>query len=175
MVFVRGSANRKDTEMQTQVSQRYRQRGRIAGIAMIICCAGAIVLTWAPSLIGGANDNAAPVKSSPVPTQAGGANEAPADPAQGSRDTPTRPTCAEVDAIASIQEIARTGESGGTVGCGVGSNLAGGTPADNQSEEQVDVATFLAWHVQGRNLMQYAHQTTLSGPSWTEAKDDRPR
>jgi hypothetical protein len=171
MVFVRDSANRKDIKMQTQASQQHNQLGRIAGIAMVMSCAAVIatLLTWAPSSIGSANDNPAPAKLSAMPAQAAGAKQAPADPAHGSSDSPTRPTCAELGGIE------KTGESSGTVGCGVRSNLAGGTPASNQSEERLDVGTFLAWHVQARNLIQYAYQTTLSGPSRTEAKDDRPR
>lgn len=174
---MRDSANRKDIKMHTQASQQHKQRGRIPGIAMVISCAAAIaiLLTWAPSTIGGANHNPAPSKVSAMPAQAAGANDGPVDRGQGSSDRPTKPICAELDGIASVQETEMTGESSGTVGCGVGSNLAGGTPASNQSEERVDVATFLAWHVQARTLAQYAYQPTLSGPSRTAAKDDRPR
>jgi hypothetical protein len=72
-------------------------------------------------------------------------------------------TCAELGAIALTPETGRTGEASGTVWCGVRSNLAGGTPASNQSAERVAVATFLAWHVQARNLIQYAQHPAV-GP-----------
>jgi len=163
--------------MRTQASQQHKQRGRIPGIAMVTTYAAVMVafVAWVPFSIGSANDNAAPAKLSAVPAQAGGAKEAAADPGHGSSDRPTRPTCAELGGIASTPETQRTVEPGGIVECGVRSNLAGGTPASDQSEERVDVATFLAWHVQAHNLIQYAYQTTLSGPSRTEAKGDRPR
>jgi len=149
--------------MRTQASQQHKQQGRIPGIAiaMVVLCAAvmATVVGWVPSSIGSANDNSPPAKlSAVVPVQVGGAKEATADPGDGSRDRPTRPTCAERG-----------------VGCGVGNNVAGGTPASDQSEERVDVATFLAWHVQAHTLIQDAYQTRLSSLSQTEARADRPR
>jgi hypothetical protein len=39
--------------------------------------------------------------------------------------------------------------------------------------EQEDVATLLAWHVEARNLNQYAYQITLAEPSRTVAEADR--
>ena len=150
---MRGSANRKNIEMQTQASQQYNQPGRITGIAMVMYCAAVIatLLTWAPSSIGSVNDDAAPAKLSAMPPHGVGAKEAPADPAHESSDSSTRPTCAELGEIALTQETERTGKSGGSVGCGVGSNLAGGTSAgSNRIEEQIDVGTLLAWHLQAR-------------------------
>jgi hypothetical protein len=43
--------------MQTQASQQHNQAGRIAGIGMVMSCAGVIatLLIWAPSSIGSAN------------------------------------------------------------------------------------------------------------------------
>ena len=164
IVFVRSSAYRKDTEMQTQVSEQCKQPGRIAGVAMVISRAAfiATLLTWAPSSIGSANDNPAPAKAWAGPAQAAGAKEATAEPGNGSGDLPTRPMCAGHGGITSTQVTAGTGESGGTVACGVGNNLAGGSTTSNQEEELVDVATFLAWHVQARSLSPYAFQATPS-------------
>jgi hypothetical protein len=132
MVFVRDRFNRKEFKMQTQASQQHKQRGQVPGIAMVISCAAVTTafLTWDPSSIGSANDNLAPARLSAVPAQAAGAKEAPADAGRGSSDRPTRPMCAKLSEIASTQETKR---SAGPVGCGLGSNLAGGTPASNQS------------------------------------------
>jgi hypothetical protein len=140
---IRPSGPSTPDKMQTQASQQHKQRGQVAGIAMVISCAAVTTafLTWDPSPIGSADDNPAPARLSAVPAQAAGANEAPADPGRGSSGRPTRPMCAEFGGIASTQETKRTGESGGPVGCGFGSNLAGGTPASNQSGERVDIAT----------------------------------
>lgn len=157
--------------MHTQASQQHNQLVRIAGIATVVSCAAVIgtLLTWAPSSTGSANDNAAPAKLAAMPTHATGVKEAPAHPADGSSDSPARPNCAELGGIASTQGTQRTGESSGTVECGVRSNLAGDAPASNQSVKQVGVATFLAWHAQARSLIQYTHRTTLSGPSQMNA------
>lgn len=152
--------------MQTQVSQQYNEMVRIAGVAMVMSRAAAIaiLLTWAPSLIGSAKHNPEPAKLPAVPALAAGAKDAPADPGQGSRDSPTRPICAGLGGIASTQVAERNSESGGTIGCGIGSNLAAGTPASNHSGEQVDVATFLSWHGQARSPSPYAYEATLSRP-----------
>jgi hypothetical protein len=164
VLFVRGGANRKDTEMQTRVSQQNNQMVRIADIAMVISRAAVIatLLTWVPSSIGGASDKPAPAKSSAGPAPAAGAKEATADPGHESSDFPTTPMCAGLGGIASTQVAEMTGESGATVGCGVGNNLAGGPPASNDRAEQVDVATFLAWHVQARSVSPYAYEARLS-------------
>jgi hypothetical protein len=171
MVFVRSSAFRKDTEMQMQVSEPCKQPGRIAGVAKDISRAAVIatLLTWAPSSIGGVNDNPAPATASAGPAQAAGAKEATADPGNKSGDLPTRPMCAGPGGIASTQLAEGTSESSVTIVCGVGNNLAGDSPANNQSEEQEDVATFLAWHLQARSLSPYAYQTTLSRPPQIKA------
>ena len=164
MVFVRSSTYRKDTKMQTRVSGQCKQPGRIAGVAMDISRAAVIasLLTWIPSSIGGADDNPAPARASAAPANAADAKEATAEPGKGSGEIPTRPMCAGLDGITSTQVTAGTGESGGSVGCGVGNNLAGDSTTSNQGEEQADVANFLAWHVQARSLSPYAFQATPS-------------
>lgn len=163
--------------MEAQARQQYNQVIRVVRIAVVISCAAGIAALagWAPSSIGGANDNAAPVRLSAAPAQSAGATEASTGQAHRATDAPTRPTCAELDVGKSTPEVERTGEAITAVGCGVRSNIAEATPASNQGDERVDVATLLAWHVQAHNLIQYAHQTTLSGPSQIVAKDDRPR
>ena len=161
--------------MQTHANQQHKQRGRVPGIAMAMSRAVAIamLLSWAPSSIGSANHDSVPARLPAVPAQTAGAKETPAA-GRGSRDSTNFPICAEFRRVAATQNAERSGESTDIVGCGVSNNLAGGMPASNQSEERVDVATFLVWHVQGRNVGQYAYQTTLSGPSRTEATDYRP-
>jgi hypothetical protein len=161
-----------DNVTDSTASQRYNQLIRIVRIAVVVSCAAGIaaLVGWAPSSISGASDNATPDRLSAAPAQAAGTTETATDQAQRSSDTPTRPTCAERGVIASTPEIGATDESVAVVGCGVRSNLAEGTPAS--SEERVDVATLLAWHVQAYNLIQYAYQTTLSGSPQTDAKYD---
>ncbi len=150
--------------MQTPASQPHK-RCRIPGIAIVSCAAVATLLTWAPSSIGSANDNPVTVKLSAVPSQAAGAKDAPVDSRHESSERPTRPTCAELAGIASTQTTERTGESNVALGCGVRSNVAGGTQASDQIEERIDVATLLAWRSQARNSIQYASDATLSRPS----------
>jgi hypothetical protein len=162
--------------MQTQASQQHKQRVRIAGIAMGMSRAAAIavLLAWTPSSIGSANHDSAPGKSLSLPVQAAGTKEAPADRGLGSGDLPSGPMCAELGGITATQDTERSAEAGDTVGCGIGNNLAVGMPASIYGEERVDVETFLEWHVQGRNVGQYAYQSTISDPSRTEEKGYRP-
>lgn len=162
--------------MQTQASQQHKQRVRIRGIAMGMSRAAAIavLLAWTPSSIGSANHDSAAAKLPVIPAQAAGTKEAPADRGQGSGDLPSGPMCAELGGIAATQDTERGGESGDGIGCGIGNNLAVGMPASTYSEERVDIETFLEWHVQGRNVGQYAYQSTLSDPSRTEEKGYRP-
>ncbi len=160
--------------MQMQASQRPRQRGGIPRGVMVIACTGVIagLLIWAAPSVGGANnsgDNMAPGRISAVPAQAAGQKEASADERGGSNERPAKPTCAELGRMASMQESERTAEATNTLGCGVQGNVASGTPAGNQSQEGVDVATFLAWHLQVRNLIPYAYQTTPSRRSQVKA------
>ena len=138
--------------MQSEVSQQCTPRGRMADIAMAVSRAAflAILLTWAPSSIGGANDSSEPDKSTPVPPQADRAKEAPAEEAHGLSDGPNRPTCAELGVKAANQSAAAVAGSRLNVGCGVGNQLAGTTPASNYRKERAVVAIFLAWHVQAR-------------------------
>ena len=150
--------------MQTPASQSHK-RCRIPGIVVMSCTAVATLLTWAQCSIGSANDAPVPVKPSTVPFQVAGAKEAPVDSRRESSERPTRPTCAELAGIASTRATERTGESNVALGCGVQSNLADGTRASDQLEERIEVATFLAWHSQVRDTMQYASDTTLSRPS----------
>jgi hypothetical protein len=160
--------------MQAQVSQWYDQLISVMRIAMVL---SGSALMAAASVGGvasssGGNDNAAPVQLSAAAAQAPGPTEAATDPPHGSRHSPTRPTCAEVGAMASTPEIERTGESRGTDGCGPLSTLADGAPAIDRSQERVDLATLLAWHVQAHNSIAYACQTTP--PARKEAKHDVP-
>lgn len=130
---------------------------RIAVIAIAVCCAGviAILLDWAPFSIGGASDDSVPVRLSAIPAQTASAIEAPADRGDESRDTPTPPTCAELDGIASTEEPARFGEPRGVLGCDMFGNLA----ADAQASNQSDVEAFLAWHLEVRDLIQHARRS----------------
>ena len=57
--------------MQTPVTRKYNQRGRISGIAMITSCAAAILLAGGPSSVGGTNGISAPARVSALPNQAG--------------------------------------------------------------------------------------------------------
>jgi hypothetical protein len=77
--------------------------------------------------------------------------------------------------MASAPEIESTGESGGTVGCAPVSTLADGAPAPDQSEERVDLATLLAWHMQAHYSSAYICQTTPPATSRRGAKHDPPR
>ena len=58
--------------MQTPVTRKYSQRGRISGIAMITSCAAAILLAGGPSSVGGTNGISAPATVSALPNQADG-------------------------------------------------------------------------------------------------------
>ena len=161
--------------MQTQASQ-HKQRVRITGIAMGMSRAAAIavLLAWTPSSIGSANHDSATSKLPVMPAHAAGTKELPGDRGQGTGDLPGGPMCAELGGITATQDTERSAESGDTVGCGIGNNLAVGMPASTYGEERVDVETFLEWHVQGRNVGQYAYPSTLSDPSRTEEKGYRP-
>ena len=155
---------KKDIKMQTSASQPHKQ-GRIPGSPVMSCAALASFLTWAPCSIGSAHDDPMPVKLSTLPFQVAGAKQAPVDSRHESSERPTRPTCAELAGIASTRATERTGESNVALGCGIQSNVADGTQANDQVEERIDVETFLAWHSQVRDTMQYASDTTLSRPS----------
>jgi hypothetical protein len=144
--------------MQTPACQPHKQ-GRIPGIPVMSCAALATFLTWAPCSIGSANDDPMPVKLSTLPFQVAGAKQAPVDSRHESSERPIRPTCAE---LASTRATERAGESNVPLGCGIQSNVADGTQASDQLEERIDVATFLAWHSQVRDTMQYASDTPLS-------------
>jgi hypothetical protein len=111
--------------MQPLASQQHKQWGRIPRRVMVMSCNGVIasLLIWSSS-VGGANDNSAPVKISAVPAQPAGSKEASADKRGGSSNRPTRPTCAELGAMASTQESERTVEASSALGCGVRSNVA---------------------------------------------------
>jgi hypothetical protein len=162
--------------MQTQLRQRHHQLSRIAGIATITTSVAVIasLLVWAPSSIGSASTDTAPARLAATPTPAGGAKEVSADPAHGSGDRPSRPTCAEVGEIAAIWQTESAGGPGAAAGCGAPSNLAGDVPVSHQSEDPVDVATFLAWHMQARSSIDaLSHPASGSvahrGRSWSSA------
>ena len=57
--------------MQTPVTRKYSQRGRISGIAMITSCAAAILLAGGPSSVGGTGVSV-PATVSGLPNQADG-------------------------------------------------------------------------------------------------------
>ena len=135
----------------------------------------AALLEGVPSSIGSANENTAAAQSSAAPPQAPGAVETAMDPVHGAGDRPGRPTCAGLGVIASTPEIETNNESTDTLGCATRSNLAGGASTNKPSEDRVDVATLLAWHVEANTLIPYARQTTVSGPSQPQARQDRPR
>jgi hypothetical protein len=161
--------------MKTQANQLHKQQVRITGIAMAMSRAAAIavLMAWTPSSIGSANHDSAPARLPAVPAQAAGTKAVPAVPGHGPGALPTGPMCAERGVLKTARFTEGSGESAEALGCGIGNNLAGGTPARTDDEERVDVATLLAWHVEGRNLGQDVYQTTLSGPSRTNAQDHR--
>ena len=162
--------------MKTHANQLHKQRVRITGIAIAMSRAAAIAVLvgWTPSSIGSANHDSAPAVRLPaVPAQAAGTKAVPADPGHGAGEIPTGPMCAKLGVITAKRFTEGKGESADAVGCGIGNNLAGGAPARTDAEDRVDVATFLAWHVEGRNLGQDVYQATLSAPSRTNAQDHR--
>jgi hypothetical protein len=158
--------------MKTHANQVHQQRVRITGVAMAISRAAAIAVLvgWTPSSIGSANHDSAPAK---LPAQAAGTKAVPADPGHGPGELPAGPMCAELVVITPKRFTEAKGESADAVGCGIGNNLARGIPARTDDEDRVDVATFLAWHVEGRNLGQDVYQATLSAPSRPNAQDHR--
>ena len=157
--------------MTTKVSRLHKQRVRITGSAMAMFRAAAIsiLLAWTPSSIGSANHDKFPVG----PAQAAGMKAAPAHPGYGSGALPTAPICAEFGVIKAKRFTEGNGEFTNAIGCGIGNNLAVGPSSLTHDEERVDVATFLAWHVEGRNLGQDVYQATLSAPLRTNAQDHR--
>jgi hypothetical protein len=161
--------------MKTQANQLHKRRVRITGMAMAMprAAAIAVLLAWTPSSIGSADHDSARARLPAVPAQAAGTKAVPADPGYGPGDLPTGPMCAELGVIRATRFTEDNGESADAVGCGIGNNLAGGKPSRAYDEERVDVATFLAWHVEGRNLGQDVYRTTLSDPSPTNAQDHR--
>lgn len=58
--------------MQTRVTQKHKQRGRISGIAMIVSCTAAILLAGGLSSISGTNEVSATATVSALPNQADG-------------------------------------------------------------------------------------------------------
>ena len=56
--------------MQTPVTHKYYQRGRISGIAIVTSCAAAILLAGGLSSIGGTNGITAPARVSTLPNPA---------------------------------------------------------------------------------------------------------
>ena len=133
--------------MQTQTTQQ--PAGRLGRIPMMVSCAAAILLTWGPASIGGTGDIPAPAVLSATLTPAYSANQGLPGPGQGSSDA-KGPLCAAAGAV--------------DPWC-TADHRVEGAPGE-QSQEWVDVATFVEWHVQARHLAQYEYQTltALSGP-----------
>lgn len=159
--------------MKTHANQVQKQRVQISGgtMAMARAAAIAVLLAWTPSSIGSANHDSVPTARLPaVPPQAAGTK---ADPGYRPGHFPGGPMCAELVVIMPTRFTEASGVSADAVGCGLGNNLAAGTPARVDEGDRVDVATFLAWHVEGRNLGQDIYQATLSAPARTNAQDRR--
>ena len=125
MVSEQGT-NLKDSEMQTQASQPFKQRGRIRGIAIHMSRTAFFLalVALAPNSIGDDNQGPDPGKSTPVPTQAENARNGASDPEHGTRIGPASPTCAQLGTIGATRQIERPLANGDLVGCGVSSNLA---------------------------------------------------
>ncbi|HKQ24051.1 MAG TPA: hypothetical protein VJT81_06370 [Burkholderiales bacterium] len=159
--------------MKTHANQMLKQRVRITGIPMVMSRAAviAILVAWTPSSIGSANHDSAP-NAGLRAVRAAGTKAVPADPGHRPGDFPAGPMCAKL-AVTAQRVIEGSGVSADTVGCGMGNNMAAATPARVDEEDRVDVATFLAWHVEGRNLAQNNNQTTPSAWSRTNAQDHR--
>ena len=158
--------------MKTHANRMLKQRVRITGIPMVMSRAAviAVLVAWTPSSIGSANHDSAPKAGlRAVPAQAARTKGVPADPGHG---FPAGPMCAKL-AVTAQRVIEGSGVPADAVGCGMGNNMAAGTPARVDEEDRVDVATFLAWHVEGRNLAQNNHQTTPSAWSRTNSQDHR--
>jgi len=126
--------------MQTKVSQHYDQIVPIAGIAIVMSRAAvmAAILTWAPMSYGVAGENIAPDRV--------------AQPAQGTTDSATQPTCAGLGAVGSTRQFELTAASAADVGCGVRHDVAAGTSAGRQSQAQAADTILLAWHAQARGV-----------------------
>ena len=126
MVSVQGNTNRKESEMQTQTSPQFKQRGRIADIATHLSCAAFFLalLAWAPFSIGNGSQDPEPGKSPLVLTQADGARNDTANPPRVPGIGPGAPTCAQLGAVGAARQMQRTVANGDLVGCGVNSNLA---------------------------------------------------
>jgi hypothetical protein len=155
--------------MQTQVTQeRCNGLGRMPGISLIVPGAAAILLTWGPSSIGGTSSISAPAVLPPMQVPAYSAYEV-ADPARASLST-NGPGCGR----ASVQEM--DGRSGVDLWCVTDIDLVDEMAADDQSKSQrwADVATFLEWHVQARNLAQYDYQVPLTALLRPRAKAAGP-
>lgn len=93
----------------------------------------ATLLAWPHSLVGGINDDTATARIAALPTQAAGTKEVSVDPAHGSGNPPTRPTCAGRGEIAAAQETDGAAEPN-LIGCGPRGNLAGDAPAGHVSQ-----------------------------------------
>jgi len=153
-MLARDSPNMTDIKMQPHASQQVKQLSRIAGVTMLTSRAAVIatLLTCVQSSIGSdsVNNNSAPAKLSATSAQAASSRKAPAEQAL-ERDGPSRSTCAELRGIASAERPQTTGGSSDIGGCAVRSNFGGRSLTGNQTKERIDIATFLAWHMQARN------------------------
>ena len=125
----------------------------------------AAVIGGAPIISSGSDDDA-PVQLSAAQIPAADAREPATDSTQRSAGNPAKPTCATLGMPPSAEKASVPGGSA----CGVPSNAADGASLTDRSDERIDVATFLAWHVQAHNLIDYIYQTTPSSASRTDAQ-----
>jgi hypothetical protein len=120
---------------------------RIAGVAMSALCAASIAASmgWIANS-NGASDHTEAVNVASA--QPGGVNAA-ADwmrsPNQNGRGT-----CGGCGVVESMREIADPGTAGNTVRCSARANSVERIAGSNQDEQDVDVATLVAWHLHTR-------------------------
>jgi hypothetical protein len=134
--------------MNTTVSKQRNQRSRIARSAKSLSCAGAIaiLMTWAPASIAGADEARAPDSAQ---TQAAPPSAPKSDADE--RGYPDRTLCAQA------QESERGDETVDTLGCGLSLRFAAATPAGSP-ERVEDIDHLLALHVQTRYVIPYDDQ-----------------
>lgn len=128
-------------------SRERNSLSRLAGSGIVISRAAACAafLTLASSSIGSDSGKDAPRRVSAAPASINGAKQVRAKP----MDEANKPASL---ACNSVPVTKGAGASGGTVGCGEGGNPAANISISNPSDERMDLATLLAWHLAARNL-----------------------